>query len=79
MTLDSEVERELQKLISETKEKYVQMENDKNKADASARVEFDAIPVGLSSLNFHLTLFLLLTLLAVLNIPSVITWANDYQ
>lgn len=47
--------------------------------EAIKRVEFDGIHEGLSSLNFHLTLFLLLTMLALLNLPSVITWAKDYQ
>lgn len=73
------MERNLEQLIAEAKEKYTKLDKEQNKLDALSRVEFDGIPNGLSSLNFHLTLFLLLTLLAVLNIPSVITWANDYQ
>ncbi|KAJ6637478.1 GPI inositol-deacylase, partial [Pseudolycoriella hygida] len=75
---DPEVERELEKLILETKQKYAQLETDKFTTEAMSRAEFDGIHEGLSSFNFHLSLFLLLTILAVLNIPSVITWANDY-
>lgn len=77
--IDPEVERELEKLILETKEKYSKIEQDKMKTETMTRAEYDAIHDGISSINFHLTLFLLLTILAVLNVPSVITWANDYQ
>ncbi|XP_037028365.1 GPI inositol-deacylase [Bradysia coprophila] len=76
---DPEVTRELEKLISETKEKYAKAERDKMNMETMSRVEFDGIAEGLSNLHFHLTLFLLLVILAVLNIPSVITWANDYH
>lgn len=79
MVLDPEVTMELEKLIQETKEKYVKAEQEKLKMETMSRVEFDGIGEGLSSLHFHLTLFLLLVILAVLNVPSVITWANDYQ
>ncbi len=77
--IDPEVAHELDKLILETKEKFGKIAEAKNKSDTVSRVEFDAIHDGLSDLHFHLTLFLLLTILALLNIPSVITWANDYQ
>lgn len=43
------------------------------------RAEYDAIPEGLSAINFHLTLFMFLILLTLLNIPSVITWAKNYS
>lgn len=77
--VDPDVDRELQALIREAKDNYDKVDNEKSKPDSLIRLEFNNIHEGLSSLHFHLTLFLLLTLLAVLNVPSVITWANDYQ
>lgn len=74
-----EVERDLQNLILEMKENYSKIEMNRSNTEAVSRAEFDSVHEGLSGLHFHLTLFLLLTMLALLNIPSVITWANDYQ
>lgn len=45
----------------------------------AARVEYDAIVDGLSAINFHMTLFFLLCILAALNVPSVIVWAKNYS
>lgn len=44
----------------------------------ATRVEYDAVVDGLSAINFHLTLFLLLCIMAALNIPTAITWAHNF-
>lgn len=52
---------------------------ERQKTEMANRVEYDEVPDGLSMINFHLTMFLLLCLLALLNLPSVITWAKNYR
>lgn len=58
------------------KQKVIEAEQKKEKM--SQRVEYDAVPNGLSTINFHLTIFLLLCVLTLLNLPSVIMWARNY-
>lgn len=72
------MEQDIQRLLSELQEKHANSKIDDERLEMQGRLEFDGIHEGLSGLHFHLTLFLLVTVLAVLNIPSVITWANDY-
>lgn len=50
----------------------------RNKEMLAMRAEYDAIPDGLSAINFHLTLFLLLCILTFLNLPSVVVWAKNH-
>lgn len=45
----------------------------------AARVEYDDVPDGLSAIHFHMTIFLLLCVLALLNLPSVLIWAQNYK
>jgi hypothetical protein len=55
------------------------MKAKKDKEMAAARVEYDAITEGLSDINFHLPMFFLLVIMAILSAPSVVTWARDYH
>lgn len=43
------------------------------------RKEYDSVQDGLSAIHFHMTLFLLLCVLALVNIPSIIVWARNYS
>lgn len=45
----------------------------------AARIEYDDVPDGLSAIHFHMTIFLLLCVLALLNLPSVLVWARNYK
>lgn len=49
------------------------------KEQALARAEYDSITDGLSDINFHLPLFFLLLVITILSVPSVISWAKNYQ
>lgn len=56
------------------------VEDEKRDAEMKiARAEYDDVPDGLSSIHFHMTLFFLLCVLALLNLPSVIVWAKNYK
>ncbi|XP_031625609.1 GPI inositol-deacylase [Contarinia nasturtii] len=72
-------EEELEKLISQMVERQKVEEDKRNKEMKIARAEYDDVPDGLSAINFHMTLFLLLCVLALLNIPSVLVWARNYK
>lgn len=74
-----EVEAELEKLLNDMSAKQKDADEVKRKADLALRVEYDEVPDGMSMINFHLTLFFLLCLLTILNLPSVITWARNYR
>lgn len=50
-----------------------------NEERLAARVEYDDVPDGLSAIHFHMTIFLLLCVLALLNLPSVLVWARNYK
>lgn len=50
-----------------------------NEERLAARVEYDDVPDGLSAIHFHMTIFLLLCVLALLNLPSVFVWARNYK
>lgn len=76
---DEATEKKLDALLKETAGKKNAMQSMKDKELLAARVEYDAIHEGLSGLNFHLPLFFLLVILTLLNLPSVITWANNFR
>ena len=76
---DQEEEKELNKMLDEAMEKQKEEKLKKSKELALARVEYDGVTEGLSSINFHLPIFLLLVIVALLSIPSIITWAKNYQ
>lgn len=54
-------------------------EEKQNKELLAARIEYDDVPDGLSAIHFHMTIFLLLCVLALLNLPSVFVWARNYK
>lgn len=70
---------ELEKLISQMVERQKVEEEKRNKELKIARAEYDDVPDGLSAIHFHMTLFLLLCVLALLNLPSVLVWARNYK
>lgn len=76
---DEEEEKVLNKMLDEAMEKQKEETLKKNKELALARVEYDGVTEGLSAINFHLPIFLLLVIVALLSIPSIITWAKNYQ
>ena len=66
-------------LIKEVLEKKKLANSEKAKEEALLRVEYDRIHDGLSAINFHISIFLLLIILTILNLPSTISWAKNYQ
>jgi len=76
---DRDVDAELDKLLKETMEKNEKQNAERMKELAAARFEYDHINVGLNNINFHLPLIFLLFILTILNMPSVVTWARNYQ
>lgn len=78
IALEAEMNAELEKLMGEMMARQKEEDAKKEKAALATRVEYDAVADGLSAINFHLTLFLLLCIMAALNIPTAITWAHDF-
>lgn len=74
-----ETDAELEKLITQMVERQKVEEDKRNEEMKVARAEYDEVPDGLSAIHFHMTLFLLLCVLALLNLPSVIVWARNYK
>lgn len=72
---DEETEKMLEDAMTKQREEKLKRE----KELAIARIEYDAISEGLSEINFHLPLFFLLLLLAMLGAPSTVTWAKNYH
>lgn len=72
-------EAELEKLITQMVERQKVEEVKRNAEIKIARAEYDDVPNGLSAIHFHMTLFLLLCVIALLNLPSVIVWARNYK
>ena len=66
-------------MLDEALEKLKEEKLKKDKELAEARIEYDSITEGLSGINFHLPLFLLLLVLTLLSTPSTVTWAKNYQ
>lgn len=79
LTEDQKTENELNKLLKESLEKQKKANAAKQKEEEKQREEYDAIVEGLTPLHFHFTLFLLLVVLTLLNLPSVITWAKNFD
>lgn len=75
---EAKVEAELDELMGELMKRQKEEDAKRSVEEKAARVEYDAIPDGLSCINFHLNLFLLLSVLAALNIPTVLTWSRNY-
>lgn len=77
MTTISEDEVELDQLIKETMNKQQLSKSDKAKEEAVKRAEYDSITEGLSEIHYHLSLCVFLIILALLNLPSVLSWAKN--
>lgn len=76
---NTEIDAQLEQLIQQMKERQ-QIEDTKQEEERlAARVEYDDVPDGLSAIHFHMTIFLLLCVLALLNLPSVLVWARNYK
>lgn len=69
----------LNQMLRESLERYKEQEQKQNAERMAARVEYDSILEGLSELHFHLSLFFLLLISALLNLPTVVTWAKNYR
>lgn len=54
-------------------------EEKQSEAEKIARAEYNDVPDGMSAIHFHMTIFLLLCVLALLNLPSVLVWARNYK
>lgn len=70
---------ELEKLITQMTERQKVEEAKRSEELKVTRAEYDEVPDGLSAIHFHMTIFLLLCVLALLNLPSVIVWARNYK
>jgi hypothetical protein len=73
------VEEENEQMLDEAMTKQREENDKKAKELAAARVEYDSVTEGLSDINFHLPLFLLLLVMTALSLPSVVTWAKNYH
>lgn len=78
-TEEQKAERELNRLLKESIEKQKKAADAKSDEEKKQREEYEGINEGLSPLNFHFTLFLFLVVLTVLNVPSAITWAKNFD
>lgn len=72
-------DKEVDQMMVEAMAKQREENEKKEKELAAARAEYDSIAEGLSAINFHLPLFLLLLVMTGLSIPSVVTWAKNYH
>lgn len=72
------IDEDIEKLLNELKAKQKEEDEQRLATEKASRVEYDAISDGLSSINFHLSLFLFLLVLALLNIPVALTWSQHY-
>lgn len=75
---EAKVEAELDELMKDLMKRQKEEDDKRSVEEKSARVEYDSILDGLSCIHFHMTLFLLLVVLAILNIPTVLTWSRNY-
>lgn len=71
-------EADLERLIRESIDRYREQEEKQRRDREDIRLEYDAIADGISSLHFHLSLFFLLLIVTILNMPALITWAKNY-
>lgn len=72
---NEEIEKMLDKVMDDQRKEKAKTEE----KDAAARAEYDALTAGLDEINFHFPLFFLLVVLAILGLPSVVTWAKNYH
>lgn len=54
-------------------------EEKQSETEKIARAEYNDVPDGMSAIHFHMTIFLLLCVLTLLNLPSVLVWARNYK
>lgn len=78
-TQEQREEQELNRLLKQTMEQQKRVVEEQKKEELLKREEYDAINEGLSSINFHMTLFIFLIVLTCLNLPGTITWAKNYD
>lgn len=76
---DKAEEEEINRMLDEAMTKQREEKARKDKELAAARAEYDSITDGLSEINFHLPVFFLLVIMAILSAPSVVTWAKNYH
>ena len=72
-------DEEINRMLEEAMTKQRAEKAKKDKELAAERAEYDSITEGLSDINFHVPLFLLLLMISVLSAPSVVTWAKNYH
>ncbi|KAL5277878.1 PGAP1 family protein [Megaselia abdita] len=72
-------DEELKRLLKEAIESQKKILEEKKSKSKEERQEYDAVPDGLSGLHFHMTLFLLLCVITILNIPSTLSWAKNFH
>lgn len=72
-------DEELKRLLKEAIESQKRILEEKKSSSKEERQEYDAIPEGLSSLHFHMALFLLLCVITILNIPATLSWAKNFH
>uniref|UniRef100_A0A6B2ED42 GPI inositol-deacylase n=1 Tax=Phlebotomus kandelakii TaxID=1109342 RepID=A0A6B2ED42_9DIPT len=75
---ETKEDSELDKLLQESFKQQMKVDEKRKKEEATLRVEYDAIPEGLSNINFHLCLFFILLLLTIINLPTALTWGRNY-
>ncbi|XP_055681996.1 GPI inositol-deacylase [Lutzomyia longipalpis] len=75
---DTKEDPELNRLLEDSLRQQMKYEEKRKKDEEVLRVEYDAIPEGLSSINFHLCLFFILLLLTFINLPTALTWSKNY-
>lgn len=73
------MDAELERLLEDMTKRQEKDDEERRKVELAARVEYDEVPDGMSVINFHITIFLFLCLLTILNLPSVISWARNYR
>lgn len=72
-------DEELKRLLKEAIEGQRRLLEEKKSKSKEDRQEYDAIPEGLSGLHFHMSLFLILCIITILNIPSTLSWAKNFH
>lgn len=75
---ETKEDSELDKLLQDSFRQQMKYEEKRKQEEAVLRIEYDAIPEGLSSINFHLCLFFILLLLTIINLPTALTWGRNY-
>lgn len=73
-----ELDAELDKLIATMMEKQKEEDEKRDVALKAARKDYDEVQDGMSAIHFHMTMFLLLCILALVNLPSVFVWAKNF-